>query len=39
MNKANVTLIVPQRFHKDYPKKRDITLLTVEDSFQKFILN
>ncbi len=35
MNKANVTLIVPERFHKDYPKKRDITLLTVEEFISK----
>ncbi|HZH30442.1 MAG TPA: type II restriction endonuclease [Pyrinomonadaceae bacterium] len=30
MHAANVTLIVPQRLHKDYPKKRDVTLLNLE---------
>lgn len=31
MYRSNVTLIVPQRLHKDYPKERDITLLNVEE--------
>ena len=35
MHKANVTLVVPKRFHKDYPKDRDITLLTVEEFISK----
>jgi type II restriction enzyme len=35
MHKANVTLVVPKRFHKDYPKERDITLLTVEEFVSK----
>jgi hypothetical protein len=33
MHAASVTLIVPQPLHKDYPKKRDITLLSLEDFF------
>ncbi len=35
MHEANVTLVVPKRFHKDYPKERDITLLTVEEFVSK----
>jgi hypothetical protein len=35
MHEANVTLAVPKRFHKDYPKERDITLLTVEEFVSK----
>jgi hypothetical protein len=31
MHTASVTLIVPQQLHKDYPKKRDITLLSLEE--------
>lgn len=31
MHRANVTLVVPQRLHKDYPKERDITLLNIEE--------
>jgi hypothetical protein len=31
MHKSNVTLVVPKRIHKDYPEKRDITLLSLED--------
>lgn len=31
MHKANVTLVVPKRLHKDYPRDRDITLLGVDD--------
>jgi EcoRII C terminal/Restriction endonuclease EcoRII, N-terminal len=35
MHEANVTLIVPKKFHKDYPKERNITLLTVEEFVSK----
>jgi type II restriction enzyme len=31
MHKAKVTLIVPKQLHKEYPKERNITLLTVEE--------
>ena len=35
MHEAKVTLVVPKRFHKDYPTERDITLLTVEEFVSK----
>ena len=35
MHEENVTLVVPKRLHKDYPKERDITLLTVEEFVSK----
>lgn len=35
MHKAHVTLVVPKRFHKVYPKERSITLLTVEQFVSK----
>ena len=35
MHKANVALVVPKRFHKDYPKERNITLLTVDEFVSK----
>ncbi|HZT59682.1 MAG TPA: type II restriction endonuclease [Pyrinomonadaceae bacterium] len=30
MHAANVTLVVPHKLHRDYPKERDITLLNLE---------
>jgi type II restriction enzyme len=35
MNAANVTLIVPNKLHREYPKERNITLLNLE----QFITN
>lgn len=35
MHAANVTLVVPKRFHNDYPKERNITLLTIEEFISK----
>ncbi|MBA4124236.1 MAG: hypothetical protein H0X72_17475 [Acidobacteria bacterium] len=35
MHEANVTLVVPKQLHKDYPKERDITLLTVVEFVSK----
>lgn len=35
MHEENVTLVVPKRLHKDYPKERNITLLTVEEFVSK----
>ncbi len=31
MHQSGVTLVVPSELHKDYPKQRDITLLSVEE--------
>ena len=35
MHEENVTLVVPKKFHDDYPKKHDIILLTVEEFVSK----
>lgn len=35
MHRANVTLVVPKKLHKDYPKDRHITLLSVDEFIAK----